>query len=314
MRSGGKVTFICVRRRVPSLSDAMYSVTGVGGPLDGGASACCLLRGKLLIARHLSLQMQGVEGEAERDHRQHREHHQDAPGHGRTCGSLPRTAATPAAIDLRHLLSDMPRWRFRPRSPAGGAISTAMAGAAMLFIGRSGASSVVLGSLRDSSSAATEPATEPLKSRNAACAVSHGRKPCGDRLAAGSSDGEHVNALAGVGGMQRDVERGAGCVGRCRALVESDGDVGVAQQAGGDAAIGEFMLHPPRQRQHHILLRQRRGDGRSDVVAAVRRIDQHQKAWRGGRPRRGRGVLRWRSLRRWRRCCARAAVAEQERR
>src|SRR5664279_5192561 len=56
-----------------------------------------------------------------------------------------------------------------------------------LFIGRSGASSVVLGSLRDSSSAATEPATEPLNSRYAACAASQGRNPCGDKLAAGSS-------------------------------------------------------------------------------------------------------------------------------
>ena len=127
----------------------------------------------------------------------------------------------------------------------------------MLFIGRSGASSVALGSLRVSSSAATEPATEPLRSRNAACAVSQGRKPCGETLAAGSSEVKTCTPRAGVGGMQRDVERGTRGVGRDGALVERDGDVGIAQQAGGDAAVGEFTLHPPRQRQHHILLRQR---------------------------------------------------------
>src|ERR1019366_2063090 len=144
-----------------------------------------LLRGELLVAGHLSLQVQGVEREAKRDQRQHREHHQDAPAHGLTSGSLARTAATPAAIDCA-TCSWYAGLAISSTFPAGGAISTAMAWAAILFIGRSGASSVALGSLRDSSSAATEPATVPLKSRNAACAVSHGRKPCGERLAAGS--------------------------------------------------------------------------------------------------------------------------------
>src|SRR5664280_2862025 len=58
-----------------------------------------LLRSELFIAGHLSLQVQGVEREAESDYRQHREHHQDAPAHGRTSGSLARTTAMPAAID-----------------------------------------------------------------------------------------------------------------------------------------------------------------------------------------------------------------------
>src|ERR1019366_6431702 len=110
-----------------------------------------LFRGELLIAGHLSLQVQGVEPQANSDRRQNRKHHQDAPGHGLTSGSLARTAATPAAIDCA-TCSWYAGLAISSTSPAGGAISTAMAGAAILFIGRSGASSVALRSLRDSSS------------------------------------------------------------------------------------------------------------------------------------------------------------------
>src|SRR5664279_6601772 len=60
-----------------------------------------LLRSELFIAGHLSLQVQGVEREAESDYRQYREHHQDAPVHGRTSGSLARTAAMP--VSYTHL-------------------------------------------------------------------------------------------------------------------------------------------------------------------------------------------------------------------
>ena len=155
----------------------------------------------------------------------------------------------------------------------------------MLFIGRSGASSVVLGSLRDSSSAATEPATEPLRSRNAACAVSHGRKPCGDMFAAGSSAVNTWTPRPVLAACKRDVERRTGCVRRDRALVERDGDVGIAQQAGSNATTLQFMLHASRQRQHDIFLRQRRSDGCSNIGAAVRGIDQHQEAWRCRLPR-----------------------------
>src|ERR1017187_2066021 len=70
-----------------------------GRAIRGWSERQLLLRGDLFIAGHLSLQVQGVEREAESDYRQHREHHQDAPGHGRTSGSLARTAAMPAAID-----------------------------------------------------------------------------------------------------------------------------------------------------------------------------------------------------------------------
>ena len=183
----------------------------------------------------------------------------------------------------------------------------------MLFMGRSGASSVALGSLRDSSSAATEPATVPLKSRNAACAVSQGRKSCGDKLAAGSSAVNTWTPCPVLAACKRDVERGTGRIGRSRTLVERNRNVGIAQQAGGDATSCQFTLHPPRQRQHNILLRQRRGDGSSDVVAAVRRIDQHQEAWRSRLPWLGRWVLRW-SRRRMPVELPGLPAAEQERR
>src|SRR6516164_9807758 len=63
-----------------------------------------------------------------------------------------------------------------------------MAGAAMLFIGRNAATRVVFGSLRASSSAAIDPATALLRSRNDACAVSQGRKPPRETSATGSKE------------------------------------------------------------------------------------------------------------------------------
>src|ERR1019366_10438199 len=103
---------------------------------------------------------------------------------------------------------------------------------------------------------------------------------------------EYVDALSGIGGVQCDVERRTCCIRPGGALVESNRNVGIAQQAGGDAPICEVTQQPPRQRQNNIFLRQRRGDGRSNVVAAVCGIDQHQEAWRGGLPRLRRWVLR----------------------
>ena len=72
--------------------------------MAGGASDLLLLGGELFIAGHLSLQMQGVERQAESDNRQYREHHQEAAGHGRTSRQLGADRRDPGSDRLRHLL------------------------------------------------------------------------------------------------------------------------------------------------------------------------------------------------------------------
>ena len=80
------------------------------------------------------------------------------------------------------------------------------------------------------SSAATEPATvRELESRNAVCAWSQGRKSRVEEFCCIHQRGEHVNAASTVGGMKCNVECGTGGVGGNRALVEGNGDIGIAQ-------------------------------------------------------------------------------------
>ena len=92
-------TFICVLRSVPSPSEATYNVTGVGGPLRGRRHRQLLLGGQPAHRAPLFASDAGVEAEPDGDNASTANDHHDAPGHGRTSGSLQRTAAIPAAID-----------------------------------------------------------------------------------------------------------------------------------------------------------------------------------------------------------------------
>src|ERR1019366_4142552 len=86
-----------------------------------------------------------------------------------------------------------------------------------------------------------------------------------------------MHPFATIGSMKCDVDGGARSVGRNGALIECDRDVRIAQQAGRNATICQFMLQLAGEHQYYILLRQRRADGGTDFGAAVGGVNQHKE-------------------------------------
>src|SRR5258706_5265593 len=110
--------------------------------------------------------------------------------------------------------------------------------------------------------------------------------------------GVYARAAALGDCVQADVDSGAGSVGSGGALIETRGDVSVAQQNNCEAAAVEFMAQQSRKSQGDVFLGQFIRQGTAPFLAAMGGIEPGRTAMDNRRLRR-RGLSRtlWRSLR-----------------
>jgi len=124
------------------------------------------------------------------------------------------------------------------------------------------------------------------------------RVPCVKWACAGTFGGKqrgvNANAVALGSGMQADVDGGVGGIGGAGALIERDRVVGVAKQQHCEAAEFKFVAQKASPCEREILFGELISERGSAFVAAVRGIDDGEKACAfvgcsGGRCSSGRG-------------------------